>query len=69
MADKKKWSVSGAVTGSIYLGEYEADSAEEAIKMALDDEEAHPHMCHQCARYCEDPMIDEETLEAYAESQ
>jgi hypothetical protein len=50
-----KFRVYGVVTGSKYLGKYEADSKEAAIAMALDD--CCVSLCHQCSRECEDPEI------------
>lgn len=47
----KKYSVYGMVSGSVFLGEYEADTEEEAIDMANDNPEANwsPSLCHHCA--------------------
>jgi hypothetical protein len=53
------YRVVGTVTASKYLGEFEADSEEEAIEMALNSEEAYVSMCHQCSSNCEDPEIHE----------
>jgi len=60
----KTYRVHGLVKGGKYLGEYEANSKEEAIEMALNSNEAHVSMCHQCSDQCEDPMIEE----AFAET-
>lgn len=57
MSAKKKWVVTGAVHGSKYLGEYEAETADEAISMALESDAASCHMCHHCSDECEDPEI------------
>lgn len=51
----KRWIVTGTVVGSIYLGEFEADTKEQAEEMAL--ESAHVGMCHQCSYLCEDPEV------------
>ena len=51
-----KYSVVGVVRGSKYLGEFEAES-KKAIEMALESEEAHVSLCHQCCEECEDPFI------------
>lgn len=56
MAKKKRWRVYGIVTGSKYLGEFEAETAEEAEQMAV-NENGYVSLCHQCADECEDPEI------------
>ena len=47
----KKYRVYGLVSATVDLGEYEAESAEEAEKMAEDNDDAgwYPSICHQCA--------------------
>ncbi len=47
-----KFSVVGTVTGTKYLGTFEAPDAETAVEMALDSEAAHVHLCHQCDEEC-----------------
>jgi hypothetical protein len=54
---KKTFSVYGVVTGSKYLGRFEANTKEEAIKLASG--EASVSLCHQCSDECEDPEIHE----------
>lgn len=54
-----KFHVVGHVTGSKYLGCFEAETEQEAIEMALNSDEAHVRMCHQCGDECEDPAIHE----------
>jgi hypothetical protein len=54
-----KFNVVGAVSGSKYLGTFEAATAEEAIEMALNSDEASVSLCHQCCCECEDPEITE----------
>ena len=46
-----KYRVYGILTGSVFLGEYKANSEEEAEKMANDDPDAnwYPSLCHQCS--------------------
>ena len=61
MTAPKKYRAYGIVTGSKYLGEYEADSPEEAEEMALN--KSNVFLCHQCADECEDPEIHEVTVE------
>lgn len=41
-----RYNVYGVVTGTKFLGEFEADSPEDAIEMATD--EASVSLCHQC---------------------
>lgn len=58
MAKKKqKYSVIGVVTGSKYLGEFEASSPEEAIEMALASDGAYVSICHSCSGECDSPEI------------
>jgi hypothetical protein len=47
----KKYSVYGIISASVFLGEYEAESKEEAVKMAEENRNAnwHPTLCWQCA--------------------
>ena len=54
-----KWNITGAVRGSKYLGIFEAETKEQAIEMALNSDECHVSLCHQCSSECEDPEIDE----------
>lgn len=44
----KKWSVNAAVVGGQYVGDYEAETGEEAIEKAA--EHVNTSLCHQCAR-------------------
>lgn len=53
----QKYRVYGAVTGGKYLGEFEANSPEEATQKALDSDAANVSLCHQCCDQCEDPEI------------
>ena len=52
----KKWSVSASVVGTKWIGDYDAETGEEAIKMAYND--AHVSLCHACASECEDPAVE-----------
>ena len=62
---KKTWSVSAAVVGSKWIGDYEAETGEEAIQKAY--EHAHVSLCHACASQCEDPSIEHMTAECDGE--
>jgi hypothetical protein len=55
-----KWEVYGAVVGSKYLGEVEADTAEEAKAKGWNlDSVGMTSLCHECEHECEDPSISE----------
>ena len=56
-----KFKVYGKVVGTKYIGKYEAETAAKAAEMAWKD--AHSSMCHQCSDECEDPEIEELTVE------
>lgn len=58
-----KFRVVGIVTGSKYLGEFEAPDEDTAVEMALNSNAAHVGLCHQCSEHCEDPSIDSATAE------
>lgn len=51
-----KYNVYALITGSKFLGEYEADSPEEACAMA--EPNADVSICHQCAKEIDDAQID-----------
>ena len=61
----KKYRVYGKVTGSIYLGIFEAESAEEAIEIANEEAGGPIALCHECAGKCEDAVV--EPIEAELE--
>lgn len=48
-----KYRVYGIWTASKVIGEYEADSQEEAEQMALNDNNNHASLCHHCAHEIE----------------
>lgn len=54
-----KWSVYGKVVASTYIGEFEAETKEEALDKA--GKEAHVSVCHQCSRKIEDPEVTDMT--------
>jgi hypothetical protein len=58
-----RWNVYGAVTGSKYLGQFEADTEEEAIAKAEDSDQTYVSLCHQCSDQCGDPEIGKITAE------
>jgi hypothetical protein len=55
----KKWSVTATVTGSKFLGIFEAETKEEAEQMAEESESGSISLCNQCSDKCEDPMIND----------
>ena len=63
---KKKFRVIGLVSASIDLGVYEAETKEEAIDMAYDNDNTnfHPTVCTHCSKEIEIGNIyDEEVYE------
>lgn len=58
-----RYSVVGHVSASKWLGYFEANSPEEAVEMALDSQDAHVSVCHQCADEISDPEIEDATAE------
>lgn len=49
----KTYRVYGLWTAYKVIGEFEANSEEEAIAMAEESEEAYASLCHQCSREVE----------------
>lgn len=45
----RTWRVYGLLTGTKFLGRYEAKSKEQAIDMALNSEKNYVSLCHQCS--------------------
>jgi hypothetical protein len=62
---KRTWSVTAAVVGSKWMGDYEAETGEEALEMAR--EKADVSLCHQCSDECEDPQIEHMSAESNGE--
>lgn len=58
---KKKYLVYGVITATTYIGEYEANSKEEAKEMAWND--ASVSVCHQCSKNIEEPEIEKLVVE------
>lgn len=55
----KTYQVYGTVRGSKYLGEVEAETAQEALERAPHEASLFDvRLCHQCSGECEDPEID-----------
>lgn len=61
----KKYDVYAKVCGSKYFGEYEAESPEEAIEMAEEEEGCNISLCLSCADQVElGDLYDFEAVEA-----
>lgn len=56
-----RYSVTGAVHASTYIGEYDANTPYEAIDRAYRD--AGVRLCHECSRDVSDPEVCELTAE------
>lgn len=56
-----KFNVYGVVTGSKYLGEFEAANKEEAERIAISKSSI--SLCHHCSGECEDAEIGDVTAE------
>lgn len=57
------YSVVGKVYASKYLGEFEADSPEDAVEKALASDAAAVCLCHQCSDQAEDAEISDAIAE------
>lgn len=53
---KKTFHVGCGVVGGAYIGEYEAETWEEAVELSRGD--AGISLCHQCSRQCSDLEVD-----------
>ncbi|CAM4183455.1 hypothetical protein L1N85_11305 [Paenibacillus alkaliterrae] len=53
-----KYRVYGVVTATKYLGEFEADTKEEAEGMAWESGEAYVSVCHSCSGEVDGAEID-----------
>ncbi|GKV69839.1 hypothetical protein NCCP2716_27580 [Sporosarcina sp. NCCP-2716] len=59
-----KYSIYGVVIGTKYIGEFEADSKEEAEEMAWEHDNASVSLCHHCAgKEIDEPEIDRLVVE------
>ena len=54
----KTYLIHGTVVGSKYLGEVEAETAQEALDIAIKELDFSVSLCHQCSGQCEDGEID-----------
>jgi hypothetical protein len=52
-----RWRVTGAVTGSQYMGEFEAETADAAIDKANIAKGGSFGVCHQCSDVIEDAEV------------
>ncbi len=44
-----KYRIYSIATASVFLGEFEGDTKEQAIDRALEENPPHNSLCHQCA--------------------
>lgn len=58
-----KFRAYAKVTGTKFLGNFEAESEAEAKKLAEQSEECDISFCWSCADQCEDPEIEEVYVE------
>lgn len=58
----KKYSVTAIAYGTVYLGEFEANSIEEAREMALEKSGDTICLCHQCSKEISDVTISDEEI-------
>jgi hypothetical protein len=58
-----KFHVYATVKGTKYLGEFEAESEDDAIELAAASDKASVSLCHQCGPQCEDAQCDDFTAE------
>lgn len=63
----KKYSVFGLISTSKNVGEFWANSKEEAEQMAWDSEKASINLCHHCANEIDEPEIREMVVEEVEE--
>ena len=54
-----KWDIYGAVSGTKYIGQVEAESEEEAVEKGCELDGCCVCLCHVCASECQDPEIQE----------
>ncbi|MHA6530211.1 hypothetical protein [Paenibacillus sp. BAC0078] len=62
-----KFRIYGRVIATKYIGEFEAESKEQAEEMAWKSDEAYVSLCHQCSGEAEDPEIHELEIEEVGE--
>ena len=58
-----KWSAYGVVTGTKYIGTFEAETQEEAEEMALNSPRASVSVCYQCSDEVGDSEIAEVVMQ------
>ena len=58
-----RFHIHGIVSGVKYLGEYEAETEQEAKDMAFASNKAYVSLCYICDHECEDAQIVEVTAE------
>ncbi|WEG13967.1 hypothetical protein PU629_06260 [Pullulanibacillus sp. KACC 23026] len=58
-----KFNVYAVVTATKYIGEFEAETKEEAEQMAWESEDAYVSVCHQCANEVDGAEIERMVVE------
>ncbi|MDR9792732.1 hypothetical protein ACTHHL_04595 [Aeribacillus composti] len=58
-----KYQVYGVVTGTKYIGEFEANNKEEAEQIAWDSENSHVSICYHCSKEIDEPQIEKLVVE------
>lgn len=61
------YRVYGKVIGTKYIGQFEANSIEEAEELAWSSGECAVCLCHYCTSECEDPEIERLIVESEEE--
>ena len=64
---KRKWDVYGRVVATKYLGQFEADTKEEAEQLALERGDAAVHLCHACVKEADSAEIESAEAELIEE--
>ena len=59
----KRYRATGVITGGKYLGEVEAENAEEAMEKAWDLPDTYVSLCHQCSHKVGEISIEEIEVE------
>lgn len=52
-----RYHINAAIAGSKYIGDVDAENAEDAIFRGYEMKECFVSVCHQCSRQIEDPEV------------
>lgn len=58
-----KYSVHATIVGSKFLGEFDAETAEEAERLAVQSDAARMCLCHQCSSQVDGLQVEEASAE------